>query len=93
MGTFHDDLGELHGITVIVDTRGSRTYIGRCHEEDQEKVVLHDADIHDASEDGTDREEYLARAAKFGVWAKHPTLVIPRDEVTGIRRLGDVARG
>ena len=30
MGTFHDGLGELHGLTVVVDTRGPQIAIGRC---------------------------------------------------------------
>ena len=88
MGTFHDDLGELHGITIVVDTVDTRTIVGRCHEENDVHVVLHDADIHDSASDETPREEYLSRAEKFGVWAKHGTLVIPRGEVTTIRRLG-----
>ncbi len=91
MGTFHDDLGELHGITVVVDTTGSRTIVGRCHEENDVHVVLHDADIHDSDEEGPTREEYLTRASKFGVWPKHKTLVLPRDEVTEIRRLGELS--
>ncbi len=93
MGTFHDDLGELHGITVVVTTSGSKTYVGRCHEENDIHVMLHDVDIHDAEEDGPSREEYLARASKFGVFAKHGTVVIPRDDVTGITRLGELSRG
>ena len=39
MGTFHDDMGELHGITVVVDTNGSMVYIGRCHEMDDERIL------------------------------------------------------
>ncbi len=93
MGTFHDDLGDLHGITIVVDTAGSLTYVGRCHEENDVQVVLHDVDIHDANGDGPTVDEYLSRAAKFGVFAKHGTLVIPRAEVTTIRRLGELAQG
>ena len=94
MGTFHDDLGELHGITVVVDTAGTRTYVGRCHEENAEHVVLHDADFHESTGNGgPSREEYLARAVRFGVFPNHRTLVIPRGEVTSIRRLGEMAQG
>ena len=42
MGTFHDDKGELHGITIVVETSGPRTYIGRCFEESERGVVLLD---------------------------------------------------
>ena len=39
MGTFHDGLGELHGITVVVDTKGTRIAIGRCHTVTESKVM------------------------------------------------------
>ncbi|MGA1202459.1 MAG: hypothetical protein ACYTGJ_05000 [Planctomycetota bacterium] len=91
MGTFHDDLGELHGITIVLDTVDTRTIIGRCHEENDVHVVLHDADIHDSASDDAPVEEYLSRAVKFGHWARHSTLVIPREQVTTIRRLGELA--
>lgn len=93
MGTFHEGLGDLHGITVVVETRGGITYVGRCHEENDRQVILHDADVHDARTSGTSREAYLARAARYGVFAKHGTLAVPRGEVTSIRRLGELARG
>lgn len=92
MGTFHEGLGDLHGITIVVETRGAITYIGRCHEENDRHVLLHDADSHDASASSTSREDYLARAARYGVFPRHRTLAVPRSEVTGIRRLVELAR-
>ncbi len=89
MGTFHDDLGELHGITVVVDTNGPVVVIGRCHEMAEQGVVLHDADIHDSSE-GESKEDFIRRAAEVGVWAKHKTLLVPADEVTSVTRLGSI---
>jgi hypothetical protein len=100
LGTFHQDKGELHGITVVVHTHGPRTYVGRCDVADQRVVVLLDADIHEEgqtqegqSQEGQSpsREEYLQSAARFGVWAKHRRLEIPAAEVASIVRLGDVA--
>ncbi len=91
MGTFHDDLGELHGITVVVDTSGPMVYIGRCHEADDERVVLRDVDEHEDGREGTSKEELVQRAARFGVWKKHHRLVVPRAEVTSIKRLGEIA--
>jgi hypothetical protein len=44
MGTFHQDKGELNGVTVVVDTKGPKVFIGRFWEEDAEKIVLLDAD-------------------------------------------------
>jgi hypothetical protein len=90
MGTFHHDKGELHGITVVVHTTGPRTYVGRCDVADERAVVLLDADVHEAGT-GPTREEYLRSAARFGVWAKHRRIEVPRAEVADIVRLGEIA--
>lgn len=90
MGTFHDNKSPLHGITVVVDTAGPKVYVGRCDDEDSEKVILVDADAHEEGANGKSKADYVKRAAKFGVWKKFDHLVIPRTEVTSIKRLGDV---
>lgn len=90
MGTFHDNKSPLHGITVVVDTKGPKVYVGRCDDEDAEKVILVDADIHEDGANGKSKADYIKRASKFGVWKKYEHLVIPRAEVTSITRLGDV---
>ena len=90
MGTFHDNKSALHGITVVVDTKGPKVYVGRCDDEDQEKVILVDADIHEDGANGKTKADYVKRAAKFGVWKKYDHLVIPRADVLSITRLGDV---
>jgi len=93
VGTFHDDHGDLHGITVVVETSTDLLYVGRCHEENDNRVVLHDADLHEKTPGGPTREEYLDKAMRFGVWAKMPTVVIPRPEVIRLCRLVDLATG
>jgi len=90
MGTFHDDKGELHGITVAVDA-GETIYVGRCHEENAQHVLLLDADEHVDGTDGVSKAEWLSRAARWGVFAKHKVLDLPRNQVVSITRLGDVA--
>ena len=92
MGTFHDDKGELHGITVVVDT-GPKVYIGRCHEMDDRRIVLMDVDEHEDGQDGRSKQEYIERAAKVGVWKKHAALAVPMGSVRSVTRLGDVAAG
>jgi len=91
MGTFHKDKSALHGITVVVDTTGPKVYVGRCEDEDDQNVILVDADIHEEGQNGRTKDQYVERASKFGVFKKHDHLVIPRAEVTSIRRLGDLA--
>ena len=92
MGTFHDDKGELHGMTVVVDTHGPKLYVGRCDTETPDGIALLDADMHEEStEEGTvTKAAYLEKAGKFGVFAKHKTLFVPRAEIASIRKLGDL---
>ena len=88
----HDDRSELHGITVIVDTKGPRIFVGRCHEEDDEQIVLLDADDHEDGHEGRSKEDYIQQAARYGVWKKHARIAIPRADVVSITRLGEVSR-
>ncbi|MDH3590545.1 MAG: hypothetical protein OER88_01610 [Planctomycetota bacterium] len=91
MGTFHDDKGELHGMTVVVETNGPRVYIGRCDTQTPEGIVLLDADHHDEGQDGKSNDDYLSFAAKYGVFKKHDHIVVPAAEITTVRRLGELA--
>ena len=95
MGTFHHGKGDLHGITVVVDTKDTRVFVGRCDTVLPEGVVLLDADMHDeatAPEGGepTTKAAYLENARKFGVWKKYDRIVVPADEVASVTRLGDL---
>ena len=90
MGTFHQNLGELHGITVAVETTDETVYVGRCHEANDANVIMLDVDEHAEGEAGQTNAQYLAQAARWGVFKKHDHLVIPRNRVTSIRPLGDL---
>ena len=90
MGTFHDDKGELHGITVVLETAGPRVIVGRCHEVGERAVILHDADVHDEDEQGVSKQAYLRRAAEVGVFPRHRRLAVPREEVVSVKRLGEI---
>lgn len=92
MGTFHNDKGELHGITVYAQA-GDTVYVGRCDVLDEERLVLHDADVHVDGHDGRSIDDYLQRAARFGVWKKHDMLVLPAGELGPVRPLGELVRG
>ncbi|MGE0192514.1 MAG: hypothetical protein AB7T63_10795 [Planctomycetota bacterium] len=96
MGTFHHDKGDLHGITVVVDTPGPLVYVGRCDTITPEGVILLDADVHDASLPGSagapvSKEAYLKRAAAWGVFKRHDRVVVPHADVASVRRLGELA--
>jgi hypothetical protein len=91
MGTFHQGKSELHGITVVVDTTGPEIFVGRCDDEDERGIVLNDVDVHRDGENGRSKEEYVRRAAQLGVWKKYDRLLVPRDRIASVRRLGEVA--
>ncbi|HEX5634852.1 MAG TPA: hypothetical protein VFX50_16525 [Gemmatimonadales bacterium] len=86
---FHPGHEELHGITVVVNGRSGRTYVGRYHERTERGILLHDVGTHDPAT-GQSREEYLARTLKFGVRADARHLVLADDEVGEIRKLAEL---
>ena len=86
----HEDKGPLHGITVVVDTVGSSTFVGRCFEVTDRGVVLLDADRHDPADEVASRDEYLRKAAQLGHWARIKKIVVPAEDVVAITRLTDL---
>lgn len=89
---FHPGHHELHGVTVVLETRGPRTYVGRFDSQDDRGVHLHDVGVHDASMEGPSIEEYLRRCDKFGIRTEHRDFVVPNAEVSRIERLIDRIR-
>jgi hypothetical protein len=81
----------LHGITVVVETQGTTLYLGRYHSEDEDGVLLMDAEIRELDE-GVAREDLLARSAKLGVFKNADHVRVPRAEVHSIRRLIEYRR-
>jgi hypothetical protein len=88
---FHPGHAELHGITVVVETQGSRTYIGRYDSEDERGVHLLDVGIHE-SEGEITKEEYIRRSARFGIRSEQRHVIVPMSQVLRITRLGEVAQ-
>lgn len=86
---FHPGHDELHGITVVVETQGSRTYVGRYDSKDARGVHMLDVGVHDA-EAGLSKEEYLRKSAKFGIRSDHKHLLVPADQIARIRPLGEL---
>jgi hypothetical protein len=88
---FHPGHAELHGITVVLETHGPLTYVGRYDSEDTAGVHLLDVGVHDGSIGPVSKEEYVRRSAKFGVRSEHKHLVVPSEQVLHITRLGAMA--
>jgi hypothetical protein len=93
MGTFHDHMGELHGITVVVSKHDGCTWIGRCHSEDAIEVILHDADLHDPALSDEDTDQWLQKAKQIGHWPRVSTIRIARPEVSNLVRLAEITPG
>jgi len=85
---FHPGHAELHGITVVVETHGSRTYVGRYDSEDARGVHLLDVGVHDEGPE-LSREAYIRKSVRFGIRSEHKHLVVPSGDVARITRLSD----
>ncbi len=86
---FHHGHHELHGVTVVVETAGPLTYVGRFDTEDEAGVHLVNVGVHDAS-GGESREDYVRRSSRFGVRTERTHMVVPRADVARITPLGEV---
>jgi len=92
MGTFHQDKGELHGITLAL-IADDAVYVGRCDTMTETHVVLLDVDRHAEGDDTRTNSEWLERAAKFGVAPKQAKVVLPMAAVREYAPLGEYSRG
>jgi hypothetical protein len=87
---FHPGHAELHGITVVLETVGSKTYVGRYDSEDTAGVHLLDVGVFDALAGAGSKEEYIRKSAKFGIRAEHKHVLVPSAEVAQITRLAEI---
>jgi hypothetical protein len=86
-GVFHPGHSELHGVTVVLETRDGTLYVGRYHEETPAGVLLHDVAEHRPAPGAPDRSEFIQRMLEFGVRARYRHLVVPGGEVRRLVRL------
>ena len=86
---FHPGHEELHGITVIVETTGSRTYLGRYDRADELGVHILDVGIHDSARDQISRDDFIGKSIKFGIRSEQKHVIIPPTEVARIRRFSE----
>lgn len=87
---FHPGHAELHGITVVVETNGPLTYVGRYDSEDEHGVLMLDVGVHDAAT-GVSKDDYVRKSAKFGIRSDHKRLAVPAAQVARITRLGEMS--
>ena len=87
---FHPGHHALHGITVVLETTGSLTYVGRFDTQDDGGVHLLDVAVHDRSDPASSREEFLRRTLKFGVPVTRKHVVVPSSDVATLVPLSTV---
>jgi hypothetical protein len=83
----HSHKGELHGITVAINTDGPAV-IGRCHGENEEQYLLLNVTLFEGSEE--EKEAWILKSAKFGVEAELKEMAIAKSDVKSIRKLGEI---
>lgn len=84
----HSDRHELHGVTVVLDTRSAGTYVGRFDSQDEQGVHLFAVGVFDPAQGS--RDDYLRRSVKFGIRVDRPELTIESAEVERITPLGQI---
>jgi hypothetical protein len=87
---FHPGHQALHGITVVLETNGARTYVGRFDTQDEGGVHLLDVAMHDGDDPALSRDEFLRRTLKFGVRVERKHLVVPSGDVAKVIPLSAV---
>ena len=92
MGTFHSGRGLLHGMTVVVDTKGPHVWVGRCDVMDDSRIVLNDADVFEDGRGEESKGDYVRRVARIGYWRRHRRVQIPISEIASVERLGNLSR-
>lgn len=90
MGTFHDNLGELHGITVALELNDGSLAVGRCHEANDSYVLILDADLHQPGGAPGAAEAWLRNAARWGVFPKLRSVRFERAQVLSITPLNSI---
>jgi hypothetical protein len=92
VGTFHQDKGELHGITVVVTTDGPELFVGRCDTVTPTEIVLLDVEAHVEGTSPSSRDEYLRRVAMVGQRGEIPRVVVPTDRLRSLTYLPALLR-
>lgn len=74
-------------MTVVVESVGGTTWVGRYHERTDRGVFMHDVAVHDPARATLPRDAWLERLLKFGVKVDAKHLVIPTTEAARITPL------
>jgi hypothetical protein len=89
---FHPGHQALHGVTVVLETHGAKTYVGRFDSQDDRGVHMHDVGVYDAASAANSKQEFLQRCDRFGIPTHYRDLLVPATDVARIQKLVDAVR-
>lgn len=85
-----DDLDDLVGSAVVVDTATSFIYLGVLKAVGEHFLMLEDVDVHDGNDGYSTKEIYVLEARKFGIRKNRAEVRVRRQQIISISRLDDV---
>ncbi len=86
---FHPGHEPLHGVTVVVEGKSGRTWVGRYHERTERGLSMKDVAVHDPATAAVSREDWIAKLTRFGISVDEPFVVLPTKEAGPITPLAD----
>ncbi len=90
MASLADELKDMIGREVVLDTRGSFVYIGTLDSVGEHILSLSNVDVYDASETQTRKEVYVFETRKYGIKRNRAKCSVRIAEVISLSRLEDV---
>lgn len=90
MGDEAQDVADMVGQAVVVDTRSMLIHIGTLTRWGEAFVELSDCDVHDVQEDRSTKELYAMESARDGVRQNRRRVLIRKEEVVSVSSLADV---
>jgi len=88
--TAEDELRDVLGQQVVVDTRSPYIYLGTLDSFGECFVTLREVDVHDITDSHSTKEIYIMNARKLGIQRNRTSVRILRAEVVSISPLSDV---
>lgn len=80
-----------HGINVVIETLGTRVFIGRFDSLNGFSALLHDCDVHDVA-NGEDKERYIRESATYGIDVKQRDATVDVMQIARVRLLGEIEK-
>ena len=82
----------FHGFTVVLNTSGPMTYIGRWDEQIGDQIFLNNASVHRDGEEGMTKDQFIDKAVRLGPRMTHARYAVPAGDVAGVETLGDLSK-